>query len=235
MGKPRVLLLSGLLCDQTVWTKVAQRLSTHCDVDIISFVNFHSLESMAEHVLDTAPEKFVLVGHSMGGRVALEVWRRAAHRVRALALCNTGVHPRRDGESASRARLVALAQEAGMRALAAEWLPPMMGSSPHRVAEVMPGLVAMVERQTPESFAGQIRALLERPDARHLLPTINVPTLLMSATGDSWSPLSQHEDMQRDIANSTLVAVEDAGHMMPAEKPAVVAAALCTWLDRLPV
>ena len=235
MFVPRVLLLSGLLCDQTVWAKVAQRLSSQCDVDIISFPNFHSIESMAEHVLDTAPEKFVIVGHSMGGRVALEVWRRAAYRVHALGLCNTGVHPRRDGESASRALLLALAQERGMGALAAQWLPPMMGTSPDRIAEILPGLMAMVERQTLQSFQGQIRALLERPDARYLLPTINVPTLLMSATGDHWSPLSQHEDMQRDIANSSLVAIEDAGHMMPAEKPAEVAAALCTWLDRLPL
>jgi pimeloyl-ACP methyl ester carboxylesterase len=233
LGELRVLLLSGLLCDQTVWARVAQRLSSLCDVDIISFANFHSIESMAEHVLDTAPQKFVLVGHSMGGRVALEVWHRAAYRVRALALCNTGVHPRRDGESASRARLVALAQEAGMRALAAEWLPPMMCSSPRRIAEILPGLTAMVERQTPESFAGQIRALLERPDARYLLPTINVPTLLMSASGDNWSPLSQHEDMKRNIANSSLVEIGGAGHLAPVEKPAAVAAALRTWLDRL--
>jgi pimeloyl-ACP methyl ester carboxylesterase len=77
-----------------------------------------------------------------------------------------------------------------MRALASEWLRPMLGASPTRQAEVLPRLFAMVERQTAHSFAAQVKALLGRPDARRVLPTMSVPTLLMSATGDTWSPIS---------------------------------------------
>ncbi len=51
------------------------------------------------------------------------------------------------------------------------------------------------ERNTAESYAGQIQALLDRPDATPVLPTIHVPTLLLSGTNDTWSPVSQHEEM----------------------------------------
>ncbi len=84
--------------------------------------------------------------------------------ISGLALLNTGVHPVRDGEPQSRSRLVRLAYERGMSALAAEWLPPMMAGGP-RTTELIPRLTAMIERSTPDSYAGQIQALLNRPEA----------------------------------------------------------------------
>jgi pimeloyl-ACP methyl ester carboxylesterase len=228
-----LLLLSGLLCDETVWVDAAQDLKSAADVRIASFQGFDSIQAMAEYILRIAPQRFLVAGHSMGGRVALEIFRQAKDRVLGLALLNTGVHPIRAGESESRCRLVNLARERGMSAVAADWLPPMMGASKARVAEVMPKLQAMVERQTAESFAAQTKALLERPDAVGVLPTIDVPTLLASGTADTWSPLRQHAAIRRQIPGATLVAIDDAGHMAPAEQPHAVAAAVRAWIDHL--
>lgn len=229
---PPLLLLSGLLSDETVWADAAERLSATTAVRIVCFPAFSSIGAMAEHVLSIAPARFALAGHSMGGRVALETWRRAPQRVSALALAHSGVLPCQEQEPASRGRLVRLAREHGMSALAAEWLPPLMGSSPQRRRQVMPRLVAMVEGQTLASFAAQNDALLNRPDARPVLPTIRVPTLVLCASGDAWAPVSLHEEMQRAIPDSTLVNVEDSGHMAPIEQPDAVADALRRWLAR---
>jgi pimeloyl-ACP methyl ester carboxylesterase len=228
-----LLLLSGLLCDETVWVDAAQDLESAADVRIASFQGFDSIQAMAEHVLRMAPQQFLVAGHSMGGRVALEILRQAKERVLGLALLNSGVHPLRAGEIESRGRLVKLAEERGMSAVAAEWLPPMMGASLARVAQVMPILQAMVERQTAESFGAQTKALIERPDAVLVLPTIKVPTLLASGTADTWSPLTQHEEIRRQIPEATLVAIDDAGHMAPAEQPRAVAAAMRAWMEQV--
>jgi pimeloyl-ACP methyl ester carboxylesterase len=227
-----LLLLSGLLCDETVWNEAAQDLVSAADVRIISFPGFNSIAAMAGHVLRVAPERFLVAGHSMGGRVALEIFRQCKERVLGLALLNTGAYPSQAREIESRGRLVKVARERGMSALADEWLPPMMGASKARVAQAMPALHAMVERQTVESFAAQVKALLERPDASVVLPTIDVPTLLASGTADTWSPLIQHEEMRRQIPHATLVAINDAGHMAPAEQPHAVAAALRAWMGQ---
>jgi pimeloyl-ACP methyl ester carboxylesterase len=226
-----LLLLSGLLCDDTVWDDVADQLRDRIEVRIVNFPDFESITAMAEHALQAAPERFAVAGHSMGGRVALEMQRLAPARLQRIALLNTGIHPRRDAEFESRGRLVTLAREKGMAALAAEWLPPMMGASQPIVDRLMPRLNAMVERATPQSFAAQTVALLERPEAASVLPTIDVPLLLLSGTADKWSPLVQHEDMRRQSRGGVLVAVEDAGHFAPVEQPGAVAAALADWLE----
>src|SRR5258706_8316113 len=79
--KQPLLLLSGLLCDETIWADIPERLGDRADVRVMSFRGFSSIPAMAEHVLAMAPERFAVAGHSMGGRVALEVVRSAPRRV----------------------------------------------------------------------------------------------------------------------------------------------------------
>src|SRR5690349_11609011 len=97
-----------------------------------------SIPAMAERVLRTAPPRFSLAGHSMGGRVAFQVYRLAPERVERIALLNTGADPRPDGkagarEERSRRALLDVARSEGMRAMAMKWLPPMM--HPQRMAD----------------------------------------------------------------------------------------------------
>jgi pimeloyl-ACP methyl ester carboxylesterase len=231
--RPTLALLAGLLCDEEIWREVAASLNTTVDVRIFSFPMFSSIEMMAGHVAAVIEGPFAIAGHSMGGRVALEVVRRFPQRVTGVALLNTGIHPPAPQEPATRGRLVALAREKGMAALAREWLPPMMGRSTDDRGELMARLTAMVERQTAESFAQQIKALLSRPSAREVLPDIRVPVVLLSATDDSWSPPKQHEEMRQLCPGAELVVIERAGHMSPVEQPVAVAAVLDAWLLRV--
>src|SRR5260370_23277094 len=121
-----VALLSGLLCDESFWTDIPQRLSAIAEVQVVSFRGFSSIPAMAKHVLDIAPEQFALAGHSMGGRVALEIMRAAPRRITGLALLNTGVHAVRDGEPQSRDRLLRLPVEHGQCAIVPGMPAPLM-------------------------------------------------------------------------------------------------------------
>jgi pimeloyl-ACP methyl ester carboxylesterase len=228
--KQSAVLLSGLLCDETFWSDIPQRLSGVAEIQVVSFRGFSSIPAMAQHVLDIAPPRFAVAGHSMGGRVALEVMRAAPRRITGLALLNTGVHAVRDGEPQSRSHLLRVAYEHGMSALAAEWLPPMMGTDAARAAELMPRLSAMIQRFTADAYAAQVSAMLNRPEVMSVLPTIAVPTLLLSGSDDTWSPVSQQQSIRRRIPHATLFEIHGAGHMAPLERPDSVAIALREWL-----
>lgn len=223
---PAIVYLCGLLSDARVWEPVAGALPG----PIFAFPGFDSLSAMAESVLAATEGPLVLVGHSMGGRVALEAVRRAPERIAGLVLANTGVHPPAEGEAAGRQRLIDIAQSQGMAALAEAWLPPMMGAAPARVAALMPTLRAMVAAYPLSAYLGQIAALLGRADAGPVLAGYRGPVLLLSADQDRWSPPAQHAAMHDLAPHATIRILDGAGHMLPVEAPAAVAGVLGDWL-----
>src|SRR3989440_8871447 len=120
---PTAVLLPGLLCDRAVWAGPLDALSRRVHCIVPDYGELDSLVAMAQSVLARAPSRFVLVGHSMGGRVALEIMRTAAARVSAVALLDTGYEARAagaDGERDARRRaaLLEIASSEGMRAMA---------------------------------------------------------------------------------------------------------------------
>ena len=224
-------LLPGLLCDGIVWQGQMSALTgAGWDVRVADFRTFSSIPAMALSVLDQAPAHFAVAGHSLGGRVALEIVRQQPGRVSHLALLDTGTHAPQPGEADKRQTLLDLARAEGMAALAARWLPPMV--HPDRLADApfMAALTAMVERMSSAIFEGQVKALLTRPDAAPVLPTITCPTLLGVGRQDGWSPPVQHEEMARLIPHARLEIFDDSGHMAPMEAPRAVASAMLEWL-----
>lgn len=230
-----VILLPGLLCDHAVWAGQQEMLADACVV-VPSYGTLASIPAMARHVLEQAPAgRFALAGHSMGGRVALEVARLAPQRVERLALLDTGIDPlpaapAGQAEREQRMALLALAQAQGMRAMGREWARGMV--HPARLGTpLFEDILDMIERRTPQVFEAQISALLARPDARELLPRITCPTLLLCGRQDAWSPPARHEHMHALLPGSRLVRVENSGHMTTMEQPAAVSAALHDWLE----
>ena len=199
------------------------------DVTIADFSQLDDLTAMACAALDLVDGPVDVVGHSMGGRVAFEVWRLAPECVRTLVVLDTGAHPAGPSEPATRQPLLDVAAQ-GMRELAEAWLPPMVHPDRRADPAFMGPLVDMVMRASPELHARQIRALLNRPDATALLSTITVPTLVIVGREDEWSPVAQHETIAASIDSARLEVVDDSGHMVTLEQPAAVTALLRHWL-----
>ncbi len=231
-----VLLLPGLLCDETIWQAQAAGLADLADVTIPDFSALDDLTDMARAALELVGHDrrpLDVVGHSMGGRVAFEVWRLAPDRVRSLVVLDTGAHPPGPQEAASRQLLLDVSAHEGMEALAEAWLPPMVHPDRRDDATIMTPLTSMVMRATPEVHARQIRALLGRPDATSLLATITVPTLVIVGRQDEWSPVAQHEAITAAVAGARLEVVENSGHMLTVEQPDAVTRLLRDWLLEL--
>lgn len=226
------VLLPGLLCDRAVWQAQIDAIGP-CHVADYGMLD--SLPAMAEQVLASAPAgPLAVAGHSMGGRVAFEMWRQAPGRIERLALLDTSYHPLDEGEAgeaerAGRLSLLATARRDGMRAMAREWALGMVHPSRHDTP-LFEAVLDMFERKTPDIFAAQVNALLQRPDCTGLLATIHCPTLLLCGRDDAWSPPSRHEHMQQHITGSRLVVVEQCGHMSTMEQPDAVSHALTKWL-----
>jgi len=135
-----------------------------------------------------------------------------------------------DDERAGRLALLATAREQGMRAMARAWVQPMVHAERRADAALIGAILDMFERRTPAQFAGQIEALLGRPDATDVLRATTAPTLVLCGRDDGWSPPAQHEEMAMLVPGSRLAILERCGHMAPMERADAVGAALVEWL-----
>jgi pimeloyl-ACP methyl ester carboxylesterase len=239
MRAPPLVLIPGLMCDEAVWSAQIGALRTlGIDCRVAHHGRADSLVAMARAVLESVPGPMAVAGHSMGGRVALEIVRLAGARLRGIALLDTGYRALAAGEAgererAGRLRLLEQARTEGVRAMARNWLQGMVHPSRLQDAPLVESIVSMFERRSIEEFAAQIQALLMRPDATPVLPQIAAPALLLCGEQDAWSPPAQHREMERLIPGSRFIAVPDCGHMSPIERPGAVNSALRGWLERL--
>jgi len=235
---PHVLLLPGLACDADVWAHQVRALSKISTVNVTDYGASDSIGKMAQVALDSAPPKFAAAGHSMGGRVGFEIVRRAPERVVGLAVLDTAYRAFAGGEAGERETekrfaLLNVANSQGMRAMAEHWMPGLI--HPDRFADnlLTVAIVDMMSRKSPAIFAAQINALLERPDAAPVLPTIHCPALVLCGREDIWSPLPSHREIAAMIPNAQLAIIEHCGHMAPMERPEDVTAAMTSWFSAL--
>jgi pimeloyl-ACP methyl ester carboxylesterase len=228
-----IALLPGLLCDRAFYAAQIPAFEALAPTCVADFSTQSSFSAMAHSVLDSIEGPLAVIGHSMGGRVALEIIRQAPERVVALALMDTGVHPRREAEVPKREELVRLAYDKGMEALATHWLPPMVHPDRVRDEALLAPMRAMVMRASPQQHERQIRALLDRPDGREVLSQITCPTLVLVGRQDLWSPVAQHEEIAALVPGAELAIIEESGHMVLMEQPQTSEEALVSWLRRV--
>jgi pimeloyl-ACP methyl ester carboxylesterase len=117
-----------------------------------------------------------------------------------------------------------------MRELAKLWVKRMVHPDRLDDTTLVDSIIDMVERKTFKILQAQIQASMTRRDATDLLPRITCPTLILCGRQDAARPLPAHVEMAETIPNSTLVVIEECGHMCMLEKPDEVGRAMRRWL-----
>lgn len=225
----RFVLIPGLLSDGFVWQALADRLGAAASV--ADLTRQPSIAGMAADLLADGDGDVVAIGHSMGGRVAMEMARQAPDRVRGLVLVSTGHNGGTEAELPKRRARIALGHDS-MAALADDWVPPMVAPGRQADAALMGDLRAMVLRHDAAIHERQIHALIGRPDAGAYLHGITAPILLLVGDQDGWSPPAQHHEIAALAPDATVQVIAGAGHFLPVERPAETVAAIADWLDQ---
>ncbi|GAB3091201.1 alpha/beta hydrolase [Pseudomaricurvus hydrocarbonicus] len=185
---------------------------------IMDYGNVDSIAQMAGVVLSQAPEEFIVIGHSMSGRVALEVVRQAAERVTALILMDTDELPlaqesTRTARSCRAHNAGGAGKHDGMRAMDTGMVLPKHLQD----QKLCDAILDMIERKTQEQFAHQQHALIHRPMPASAL---TCPTCSICGNQDTWSPLERHHDMAKLAPGAPPVfSIQNSGHLTTMEQP----------------
>jgi 3-oxoadipate enol-lactonase len=184
-------------------------------------------------------EKAHLCGLSMGGYVALALYRIAPERVASLILCDTRASADSPETRNGRYETISLIAEngrEGLETLFANMLPRLLGettlnSNPSLVAQVR----EMMAASSPEGIRQALTALAERRDASDLLPALGETgegPLIIVGREDRITPASEMSLLAEAIKGSHFAIIERAGHLPNLEQPDQFNAVLRKWLNR---
>ena len=221
-----LVLLPGFMCDSDLWRDVAPDLSTLGPLHYGNVYQDDTLEGMAERVLSEAPERFVLVGFSMGGFVARVLTLMVPGRVTGVAFVASSAREYTEAERARR-RQGALPGDRPRRA------SPGVALGLHLDRERDPVLLErlreMQRRLGPEVRAHQ--SALIRKDGYADLERITCPSLVVACRQDRLRSFGETERMAKHLPHARFEVIEDCGHMAPLEKPHELAALLTGWIE----
>jgi pimeloyl-ACP methyl ester carboxylesterase len=229
---PDLVFLPGFMCDATLWSAVTPHLEHLGAMRFGDVYSDDTLEGMAERVLDGAPDRFVLVGFSMGGFVARVATLMAPERVSGVAFIASSARGDTDADRGRKAARFARPRDAAARPTGVSRAATARGLHPDR--ETDPVLIDKLRRMQrelgPEVLARQFAVV--RRDGYADLERISCPALVVACRQDRLRSYEETERMARHLPRASFETLEDCGHMAPLERPAELAALLAGWIGR---
>jgi 3-oxoadipate enol-lactonase len=181
-------------------------------------------DDLAAFVGALGVDKVDVVGISMGGYVALALWELRPGLFRSMSLIDTRATGDSAEAQAGRQRTIDLLLDQGREAMAGEMARRYLG--PGAGASVRARVRSMVEGTRYETIVAALLGMRDRADRSLLLPTVNVPSLVIGGENDPVTPPFEIRDLAAAIPGARTVIVPEAGHLSPMERPEEVNQAL---------
>lgn len=218
--RPTIVLAPGFMTDYDMWSDFVPFLKDY-NVIYADFREGATLQELAASNLQRCPERFILMGFSLGGYIARHMVYQAPERVEALILIGTSTRPTvppvTDGPAAKMFR--GMSRSALKRAVHVE----------RENDEVLIArLKDMGERLGAEVFA-RLSALQRKSDLEKM-HTIPCPVLVVTADQDRLRTMQEAQEMA-EAAKAPLMVLEHCGHMMPMEEPEQLAGMVLPWIS----
>lgn len=199
----------------------------------------YTMQMLAQDIdslLDTLEidQPVVMCGHSMGGYVVFEFFRRYAHRTTGLILDATRAGSDTPEAKDNRENTARNVLQDGVMPVVEGMLPKMFSPLNY---EAKPELVKEVKHimagTSPEGTAGALLAMRDRADSIQTLTEIRVPVLIIHGQEDQIIPVTEAQLMSDKIPQNTLSVLENAGHLPNLEDPVWFNDAVRRFMDKL--
>ena len=250
-GSGRVLLLvHGFPLDRTMWQAqidgLADRfrviapdlrgfgLSSPIGPEAVSMADFaDDLAAMLDRM--GVSEPVVFCGLSMGGYIGWEFCRRHGGRLAGLIACDTRAVD--DTPTVAKGRRMVARQVAteGTAAVTGPMVEKLFAATTlHERPELVESVKRVMFATAPDTVAAAQRGMADRADATSLLPTIEVPALVIGGADDPISPPKEMRLFAAAMPCARFVEIAGAGHLAPLERPEPVNRVIADFLFALP-
>ena len=220
-----LVLLHGFSEDSSMWEILVPHLKDipMLAIDLPGFGQSDlpaapNIERYAQAVIGTLDalqvQRFVLVGHSLGGYVALEIAAHWGDRLAGLGLFHS--HPFADDEALKAARMRSVDMlRSGKRDLIVSQLFPRLFSASFasKHPDVLNAMIEQGKKQSAEGLAYGHLAMMSRADHQETLKKVSFPVLFLLGTADDLVPLEKAWQTALLPNISSIEVMEGVAHM----------------------
>ena len=225
-----LVMIPGMMCDERIFAPQIEELVSKRSVHVADISKHDNIADLAADVLSHAPPKFCLVGHSMGGIVAMEICAQDPKRIEKLVLIDTNPLAELEEVKLKREPQISDALSGKLVNVIRDEMKPNYLASSENQDIILNICMEMALSLGPKVFINQSRALQTRADQQSNIQSINIPVLIMCGSEDKLCTVERHEMMHNMISNSELKIINNAGHMPTLEQPSETTEVLKEWL-----
>ena len=221
--KPFIVLIPGMMCNRDVFSFQINALEPFFNIVVKEFNEHRDIELGVKNLASNLPNKFHLLGHSMGGIVAMELVKQHSKRVLSLALLNT--NPYREKEEVKDRRNKILKELDALDLISlmrSNYISRYFPDDCRDKNKLIQQCVDMASVLNKKVFYNQSVALRDRKDQTSILENVDCKTLIICGERDQLCPVSYHSDMNKMIKSSDLIVLEGVGHMPIIECPLIL-------------
>jgi pimeloyl-ACP methyl ester carboxylesterase len=230
--RPFLAFACAHLTDERLYAAQVAAVESDYDCAVFAFRDQDSLAAMADDLLSRVPERFTVIGLSLGGYLAFEIVRRQLQRLERLVLMDTRASTDDSAQLAGRFADIAKVKEGGIEALISElparWLHPAHAGR----ADLISLMSEMAKSIGARGQLNQQAAMLSRPESFADLERIRVPTLVVCGREDPVTPVPDARAIAARISGAQLEIIEHCGHFSTIEQPEAVNRVLVDWLRK---
>lgn len=241
-----VVLLHGFCESKAIWQQLMNELSPRARLlapDLPGFGEnsaIHgdiTIDDMAEQVSVWMDEMGIksasVIGHSLGGYVALALADRYPEKVSALCLFHSTARADAPEKKEKRDQTMKFLKANGVDTFVKNFIPALFAYQHQEKLKSTIGEVIALAAQTPDATAIAVtRAMRDRPERLEVLKNAAFPCLFIAGKEDGAVPYKDLKIQSQLPDQAQLITLENCGHMGMYEKPAECSIALEAFIAK---
>lgn len=226
-GKPAIVFLHGYLESLDIWMNFLPLLEDNFHILSIDLPGHgksgtisttHTMEELAEAVRDVMLSRNIrkvhMVGHSMGGYVALAFADLYVEYLSSCVLFHSSCFADTEEKRANRNREIDLVREGKMNVLVNTNIPMAFADNNlEEFSEEVERAKSIAADTDEEGVIANLNGMKSRPDRCHLFQKGNISYLLIAGKKDNYIPFDVAQNMADSGKDLELAVLEDSGHM----------------------
>lgn len=239
---PTLILLHGFPMNSQVWDNFRIILSKEFKIITIDLPGLgdspilktpFTIDDVASHILTWLDEKginnCVIIGHSLGGYVALSMVEKDAKKFAGLVLLHSTAFPDSEEKKQSRLKVIEFIDKNGVLAFTSNFIPTLFADQSHPAIETVKSISIKSSALAVKSYT---IAMKNRPSRINTLKEFKKPILFLAGEKDGGIPTETILQQSSVALNSEVHVLKNVAHMGMFEAPDTLANLISTFTKK---